>query len=1527
MSCFYEYGEKQLVTRDLLKEFYKDNLSIKDSSIFSSEELIGNTLTKLNKLKEEITPNKFDNNKNPNVTEFITSKNYAFNRIEGLQTDRITPEFILEKFIGQYVKDNILNAQYLYLEDNPEINDLYNKVITAFPELEQEDKGKVKYLINEQYQDHKDNEINMHFGSDLHSLVYYKIKGQEDFYNTRLDEILSNPIYEQLFSKGSTNQWKTQIGSIINSVFDSVKNTGEAITNVRLIYNNINNEEDTFALKGRLDLVAIDSKGNPHIFEIKVSKNSYTSGKWNSAKLLSLDYELAFYKQLLGQHTDVSKTELYVLPITIGTNGDPTSLKFEGIHNRNTESKNGIRQGKIETIANRIVPLKIHPEYNPDRSNIFRGKLEKLLWVGYEPKLRFNAISLENMLKHVTDNQKKKGGKFSFYNNYEEIAGLKHGLIEADTIEEMTPLVKIFLAHEEKNKTKKVVALKSAISDAIRSNNRISTNNDNYDYSINNLVRQYLNDDWEVISDFEETDALGLILLRNKKDGQVNPISISANQFLSESQIDGYTEGDIEYMKVLMFLNEYKKDLLPYTTNKFGNIVIYNPENLKPYVKTIGSKFDQFANLLSKQGFKSNDLKLSLNNNFIDPLTQSLQELTNYENSIGDELGGEENKSVSDIILKLKTTNNINLEFIKELVKEFEAAYPQYKDKVYKTDINFDDKKEVIYALLNVALSTAYRADFGADFQNISNPGANFSDFRDLLSAFWTDKHPTYDKEGRRITGILQGLLFQTPDWTPSKDVRKIDELISNGISRIRELDLEGSEKIGKITSKYYDDINFSSTSRLLIGKTNDKYENLWLKKDGKKDGKISNEFKTKNPYKNDLDNSLEPPEEEFLKKMLFEINIYALGLNEKEARKLNPMDLSSLLRNETIAKAIESGKYFDMPLIKREDHTRSIDFKSPKQIVGDIVQQVDHGMTAEDVKNFDESNKGLTEMYDVYASHTPEYKVNAINKYGTGYFEVNLDTIAHRVMFNKTRKYIFDNIFPVLGSMIWQIKVFGGKSNDDITNIVEHIRDQVKLAAFGQHIIDKDFKDIITANSMMKKIITPMMIGLKPASFVKELTIGTWKGIALAATEMYGKNQFTVSDLTKAYVKMTTIDNKFSNEFNLIDRINQFYGFANMDANTIAQKMQTDRHGIFRFMSRYMYAGNTVPDYYNRLSLFLAKMIHDGSYEAHSLVDGVFTYNPKKDDRFSYYLENRGKYQGSNGEYLPSKDVKYNEQRRHYLLVMSQINEESAISGEHYTEKDLLPKAYSEKERRSFKTFTDMAYGYYDKDAQDQISNKWYGQIWLSLMQYWPGKMKMWFARPETAETSAMGSIKQKTRVEEDGTLTPLWLETYIKEDGTTDVRETTENTGDPCTVWTGTPFEGLMYSCFSVVRDIAKLDFGKVKDDKQRLHRVAFAINDTILMYIIFMLFKMMFDVALKDNPDGMSNELLSFGKSISSKVANEQNFYDSTLGALRSDPAWLSWSKKFATNMHSTFEGNKTFMNGVSSIGALEMFREQK
>lgn len=138
------------------------------------------------------------------------------------------------------------------------------------------------------------------------------------------------------------------------------------------------------------------------------------------------------------------------------------------------------------------------------------------------------------------------------------------------------------------------------------------------------------------------------------------------------------------------------------------------------------------------------------------------------------------------------------------------------------------------------------------------------------------------------------------------------------------------------------------------------------------------------------------------------------------------------------------------------------------------------------------------------------------------------------------------------------------------------------------------------------------------------------------------------------------------------------------------------------------MYSMNTIPDYYNRLALFLAKMIHDGSYDAHTLDEKQFLkYDPTKDKRFSYYFEKRSSYINPDPEskykYLPSpNDLEYNKQRAAYNLLISELNAENIRLGkEIYEEGDIVDKAYSELERASFKSFTDTVYGYYDADSQ----------------------------------------------------------------------------------------------------------------------------------------------------------------------------------------------------------------------------------
>jgi hypothetical protein len=158
------------------------------------------------------------------------------------------------------------------------------------------------------------------------------------------------------------------------------------------------------------------------------------------------------------------------------------------------------------------------------------------------------------------------------------------------------------------------------------------------------------------------------------------------------------------------------------------------------------------------------------------------------------------------------------------------------------------------------------------------------------------------------------------------------------------------------------------------------------------------------------------------------------------------------------------------------------------------------------------------------------------------------------------------------------------------------------------------------------------------------------------------------------------------------------------------------------------MYSTSTYGDYYNRLSLFLAKMIEEGSYEAHSIdKNGHLKYDATKDKRFSKYFKNRHLHKNAYGQYIAAKnDLEYNTQRQLYLITMKEINEDrNRVNLPKLTEEnDILDTAYSEKERLSFKSFTDTVYGYYERDSSSLLHTTWYGIIFLQFMQFWPGKM-----------------------------------------------------------------------------------------------------------------------------------------------------------------------------------------------------------
>jgi len=148
---------------------------------------------------------------------------------------------------------------------------------------------------------------------------------------------------------------------------------------------------------------------------------------------------------------------------------------------------------------------------------------------------------------------------------------------------------------------------------------------------------------------------------------------------------------------------------------------------------------------------------------------------------------------------------------------------------------------------------------------------------------------------------------------------------------------------------------------------------------------------------------------------------------------------------------------------------------------------------------------------------------------------------------------------------------------------------------------------------------------------------------------------------------------------------------------------------------SKWMYIAQSAPDYYNRMTLFIAKMMEDGCWEAHTLDEnGNLIYDWKKDKRF----DKLAKY-GLNSDY--KGDPEYNKQKALYASMCDEFekgNQELKVWNKEKRRYEFgdITQAYTAKQRDSIKEVADVAYGFYDHETKSQFNHKFLGLFFLQF-------------------------------------------------------------------------------------------------------------------------------------------------------------------------------------------------------------------
>ena len=1495
---------------------------------FSKEGNIGNEQE--NVVNSIMAPN----GNNPAYSNTFMSESQFFKEkhsIDGLAAEYLAPTLIDSEYIKEAVKELVKTKYKTTYEVDPE-------QAKALAEKE------VKFDLS---LDKKMSQF-----STLYSKIfdgYFKRKGSE-YIEKQIDELINLTIdYNKTVDK-SFKYTEKEVNSIKQNIKERTREwfnqtvadqSKEFLSNVWLNKQQPINSSN--GISSPVSLLAISDGDNPiiDIYEIKVSRIKFD--EWHSAKKLRTDYKLGLNRQLLDgivpSTVDVANSSLFVLPIWLPTDSNGLlrleDFAIDSLKERSAESSvnNNMlgETGIITTNLRKLFP--IPSKENLKESDEALKLIDKVLTTAF-PKYNFRTKIRNSNAKALIEKALANASGRTEIRIKNHLTGER--IIEPNTpegIERFKKRVDEYVEELNNTKDTSVTNIIKIIRTA-KSNGRFTSNK-----LSDGFIRtfgKYLSDEWEMVTNRPEFTSNGVILFKNVNTLIAEPVAITVNNlpqitnmglgttvvgkfqkdsdFKNNSNIWSASNKNIEVIKTLLILNTVPSTLQGY---KLGFTQVFdlatNTSDSSMVFKEEAYNFNLLWDHVSKDLSLENNFKNKkiTRASFVDVLyADILAKLIPLDNQI---LMGEFNQIPFDDLF----TNQERLTWFRKFKDAIEKEYPHLKTGVGYRISDYDKDIDYIYSLVSLGIT---------EFSNIKNTydiaapefGITAEDVFNLPKAVFGKKGaPKYDKSGNKIVGIVQGYQFSTSDSMPSKFIGDMLNIVTIAMNRITVDYNKFKNPVINNTKAMYEELGRLKAEQVLLGDA-DKFYEPFFEKDG---SKISHDFKLLNPWGNTP--TLTDAQRKYLKKF-----IYFLYLAHPQANH-NLDTYEKFEKSEDLQTMLSTGeieRILRVPLMRKKATSvwKKLSTDGFWKFIGNtkdtVLNELDYreatGAEAEyeqEIGVMKEANN-LGKIYNRFNAqiHNDSYREGLIEEYGVSHWEINLDTIILSFAYENFKEKYLNQAMITVKAAVESLKFHGAQhgKTEEVEKVIKTLIDQLKVSVYNISPLkgtesEKFFSLVKTA----QKITSLMVLAFRPAMFVKEIVVGTLKNTSYAWSKIYGEDSFDGKHLTEAYEKLFTRE-----DWDLIMEINNLYRVANRDLNQIVDKTKVDRHGL-NFFGNFMYWSNTAPDYINRLALFFAKALKDGSYKAHSLdSEGNLIYDARKDERYSYYLQMRDRYNYQ----IHKTDTKYNDQRALYLAQIKTFNEEAIFEGDTLLEeKDLLPQAYTNKEKESIVTFTAMAYGYYDHERTPLIKHGPIGILFGQFMTFWPAKVKYYFA-PEGTE-SKRGHFNHKHTIV-DGKKTYYYLKYSKDEEGNDYVEEVPETELTPedgrmkAIEWVGDPMEGLMTSLGLTARhlftgnSIDEIDPQRLNNAKVMLHDIIVAMLSILFGLILFGKVKGI-DVSAKGSGPTKWSEMDQYERLAAKIILNTTNEFDpiSLLGSVQSTPTFVTALGKLSGDFNNLFTGH--------------------
>lgn len=344
------------------------------------------------------------------------------------------------------------------------------------------------------------------------------------------------------------------------------------------------------------------------------------------------------------------------------------------------------------------------------------------------------------------------------------------------------------------------------------------------------------------------------------------------------------------------------------------------------------------------------------------------------------------------------------------------------------------------------------------------------------------------------------------------------------------------------------------------------------------------------------------------------------------------------------------------------------------------------------------------------------------IDSIGLDHLERNVEKIVlhHNQQYIQSKHMARE--MPLLKACTMALAQMGSEVNADGYNfneILDYIEKYIKVTINGESIVDENIEPLANGIGKVRKIASFMALGLNPIQYTRQRLEGIWKTGMLVAVKPDGTQKFTMANVKKAFKEVNSEMFNKTGKPTVHSSLNAVYAINDMDSRQYANRIAQD-HGILTHMDDFAFHFVSRPDFYNRMTIFEAQMIADGSYDAHIMEGTKLIYDWTKDKRFAEYAAIYDKN-------IPPTQMTETQKQAYtkYLSMARQLVIEEArnADGSAFQIGQPLPRAYSNKEASAMKNIADQMYGYYNHEDKSLFGMTWLGGMYMQMKTYWSAK------------------------------------------------------------------------------------------------------------------------------------------------------------------------------------------------------------